>query len=68
MTGYLVDRQGAVPGDELVAVLSVRQRGARSRLVLRDNSLQATLTRPQTILRAPRWRRGQAMGVTWWMP
>ena len=68
MTGYLIDRRRAVPGDELVAVVAVRQRGARSRLVLHDNSLYATLTRPQTILRAPQWRRGQAMGVTWWMP
>ena len=76
--GYLVDRQRAVGGDELVAVLAHRRRGARSRLVLSDNSLYHTLTRPLTVIRVVNQGRSGAspdagsgkrrIGVTWWIP
>ena len=49
---YLIDRQRAVRLGDLVAVLAVRQRRVRSRLVFRDNSLYQTLTRPTTLMRA----------------
>ena len=48
---YLLDRQHALSADEIVAVLAVRQRRTRSRVILRDNSLYHTLTRPSTIVR-----------------
>jgi len=48
---YLVDRERAIRTQDLVAVLSVRQRKVRSRIVLRDNSLCRTLTRPKTLRR-----------------
>jgi len=48
---YVIDRQRAIRSTEVVAVISVRQRRVRSRLVLRDNSLCRTLTHPQTFLR-----------------
>ncbi len=48
---YVVDRQHALWSRELVAVLSVRQRKVRSRVVLRDNSLYHTLTRAKTFIR-----------------
>ncbi len=75
--GYLVDRQRAVLGADVVAVLAVRQRGARSRLILSDNSLCHTLTRPSTVMRAVNASRrreaaaagaAQAIGVAWWIP
>ena len=48
---YLVDRQRVLRADEIVAVLRVPRRGPRSRLVLKDNSLYQTRTRPQTLSR-----------------
>jgi len=48
---YLVDRQHALSTEDVVAVLAVRQRRVRSRVILRDNSLYHTLTRPSTIAR-----------------
>jgi hypothetical protein len=55
---YLIDRQRALFAEDIIAVLALRQRRARSRVVLRDNSLCQTLTRPQTLLR--RHRAGRA--------
>jgi len=49
--GYVIDRRAAFHETELVAILSVRRRGVRSRLLLRDGSLYHTLTRPQTLIR-----------------
>ena len=70
---YLIDRQRALRDAEIVVVLSVRQRGVRSRVVLRDNSLYQTLTRPSTLREAA--RRGlsvagagngrRSKGATW---
>ncbi len=51
---YLVDRQRAVRWADVVAVVGTRQRRIRSRLILRDNSLHQTLTRPTTLLRYAR--------------
>ena len=48
---YLIDRERALRASEIVAILSVRQRRVRSRVVLRDNSLYQTLTRPGTLRR-----------------
>ena len=51
--GYAIDRQRAFLDQELIAVIAVRQRGARSRVFLRDGSLYQTLTRPKTFRRKP---------------
>ena len=48
---YLIDRQRALYAEDVIAVLAVRQRRVRSRVVLHDNSLYQTLTRPQTLVR-----------------
>ena len=45
---YVMDRRQVFHESEVVAVLSVRQRGARSQVLLRDGSLYRTLTRPGT--------------------
>ncbi len=58
---YLIDRQRALRDVELVVVINVRQRRVRSRVVLRDNSLYQTLTRPRTLLEATR----QGSFVAW---
>ena len=49
--GYLVDRARAFRDTDIVAAVSIRQRGARSRLILRDGSLWQTLTRVRTLRR-----------------
>ena len=49
--GYMIDRQRALRGAEIVAVLRVRRRGVRSRVLLSDGSLYETLTRPKTFAR-----------------
>jgi hypothetical protein len=51
---YLIDRQRALYTGDVVAVLGVRQRRTRSRVILKDNSLYQTLTRPQTLARRAR--------------
>jgi hypothetical protein len=48
---YLMDRRRAVRVAEIVAIVSVQGRGVRSRIILRDNSLYHTLTRPKTLVR-----------------
>ena len=48
---YLIDRQRALRTSDVVAIVPVRQRRLRSRVILRDNSLYHTLTRPKTFLR-----------------
>ncbi len=50
--GYVVDRAFALRAEDVVLVLALRQRGARSRLLLRDGSLLHTPTRPRTLCRA----------------
>lgn len=48
---YLVDRQRGLYLPDVVAIVSVRQRNIRSRVIMKDNSLYHTLTRPQTLAR-----------------
>ena len=48
---YLVDRQRALRTTDIVAVVAGQRRRLRSCVVLRDNSLYQTLTRPQTLMR-----------------
>jgi hypothetical protein len=51
---YVIDRQRALRAAEIVAVLSIRRRRVRSRVVLRDNSWHDTLTRPGSFRRQSR--------------
>jgi len=48
--GYVIDRERALAMSHIVAVLNVRQRRVRSRIILTDNSLYHTLTRPKTFV------------------
>lgn len=48
---YLVDRQRGLYLPEVVAIVSVRQRKIRSRVIMKDNSLYHTLTRPRMLAR-----------------
>ncbi len=65
---YLMDRQRALRLDDVVAVLKVRQRRSRSRVILRDNSLYHTLTRPQTLIRRARLHIEETQAATWRKP
>ena len=46
---YLIDRERALLGRDIVAALNTRGRRIRSHVVLADNSLCRTLTRPRTL-------------------
>ena len=59
---YLIDRKRALRDTDIVAVVKVAQRGARSRVILSDNSLYQTRTRPQTLRRQA---QGGAQGHPW---
>ena len=48
---YLFDRQRALHERDIVAVIGIRQRRVRSRVILWDNGFYHTLTRPRTLLR-----------------
>ena len=52
--GYLIERSRALHGDEVVVVVRGRRRRMHSTVILRDNSLYHTLTRPRTLLRQTR--------------
>ena len=52
--GYLIDRQEGWRDTEVVALVPLRRRSVRSRVVLRDGSLRETLTRPGTLRRKKR--------------
>ena len=58
---YLVDRARAFRDTEVVAVLGIRQRGRRSRLLLQDGSLVDTRTRVRTFRQKLREAYGQAI-------
>ncbi len=62
---YLIDRQRALRLDDVVAVLKVRQRRSRSRVILSDNSLYHTLTRPQTLIRRASGHTEEIRTATW---
>ncbi|MDP3703977.1 MAG: hypothetical protein Q8R78_06275 [Candidatus Omnitrophota bacterium] len=59
---YLADRGRGLYLPDIVAILNVRLRKVRSRVIMKDNSLYHTLTRPQTLLRRSR------QGVGWQKP
>lgn len=48
---YVIDRQRAFRDEEIVAIMSARQRKVRSKILLRDGSAHQTLTRPRTLRR-----------------
>ena len=48
---YLIDRSRALWDRDIVVIVGVRRRRVRSRVILRDNSLYHTLTRPRTLIR-----------------
>ncbi len=62
---YVVDRQEAFLASDVVAILNVRQRRIRSRLLLRDGSLRHTLTRPRTLSRLLRGGGAPIEGLRW---
>ena len=55
---YLIDRTRALRSRDIVAMVSVRLRRVRSRVILRDNSLYHTLTRVETLVRHSRAQLG----------
>lgn len=71
---YLIDRQRVLAGREIVAIVSVRQRRIRSRVILWDNSWYQTLTRPGTFRRYSARRAAAILqigarkrkGAIWW--
>ena len=46
MMAYVLERDRALSGPDIVAVLAVRRRKVRARVVLIDNTWHHTLTRP----------------------
>ena len=48
---YLLDRSQALYLPDVVAITNVRLRKIRSRVIMKDNSLYHTLTRPQILAR-----------------
>lgn len=46
MMAYVLERERALRGRTIVAVLAVRRRKVRTRVVLTDNTWHHTLTRP----------------------
>ncbi|PIQ84814.1 MAG: hypothetical protein COV75_00170 [Candidatus Omnitrophica bacterium CG11_big_fil_rev_8_21_14_0_20_63_9] len=65
---YLIDRDRAIWSRELVVIVPGRQRGIRSRAILRDNSQHQTRTRPRTLaryLRAATALRGRVPRAVW---
>ncbi|MBI2496129.1 MAG: hypothetical protein HYY59_03760 [Candidatus Omnitrophica bacterium] len=55
---YVVDRQRALRTQEIVAIVRSQQPRIRSRVILKDNSLYRTLTRPKTFIRCAREHPG----------
>jgi hypothetical protein len=63
---YVVERQRALSARDIVVILRVHERRVRSRLILRDNSIQRTLTRPKTLVRHLQENIGQqGKGAAW---
>ena len=54
---YIVDRGRVLYGKAIIAIIKIRQRQHRSRVMLEDGSLYQTLTRPVTFARALANRR-----------
>ena len=64
---YLVDRQRALLTEDVVAVIARPERRHRSRVILADNSLYQTLTKPATLMRYAR-EYPNLKGATWRKP
>ena len=64
---YLIDRQRALYGPDIVVIVTGNRRGERSRVTLRDNSLHRTLSRPRTLVRRAR-RYLEGMDARWRKP
>lgn len=62
---YVIDRERALWTTEIIAVVQGERRRIRSRVILRDNSLYQTLTRPRTFIRNA---RGDLPGAQWTRP
>ena len=65
---YVVDRQRALLTEDIVAVIRRQERRLRSRVILADNSLYQTRTKPATLtryardypaLKGARWQKPQ---------
>ena len=64
---YIIDRQRALLIRDVVAIIRRQERGWRSRVILGDNSLYQTLTRPATLMRYAR-ESPNYKGATWRKP
>ena len=58
---YLIDRQAALWGGDVIALVTSARRGERSRVILRDNSLHRSRSRAKTLMETS--RRG-SRGIT----
>ena len=65
---YIVDRQRAFLAKDIVAVIKREERRVRSRVILSDNSLYQTLTRPATLMRYARDYPHTLTGARWRKP
>ena len=72
---YLIDRQRTVYGRDVIAMVGVRQRKTRTRVIFEDNSLYHTLTRTVTLMRrarepvlggSERSMTRHSKGALWW--
>ena len=65
---YIVDRGRALLTGDVVAIIRRPERRLRSRVILADNSLYQTLTRPATLTRYARNYPQMLKGATWRTP
>ena len=66
---YIIDRSRALLVGDVVAIIRRPERRLRSRVILTDNSLYQTLTRPATLARYAReYPRTLLKGATWRIP
>ena len=64
---YLVDRQRVLRVEDVVAIVKRRER-PRSRVILADNSLYQTRTRPATLMRRAKDYPDSLKGARWRTP
>ena len=64
---YLIDRQRVLWMNEVLGVVRATQRRFKSRVILTDNSLYQTLTKPATLMRYAR-EYPNLKGATWRKP
>lgn len=60
---YLIDRRRAFSTDDLIAIVRSRQHRMHSRVILKDNSLYQTLTRPRMFLRRAQQHSGAIIRI-----